>query len=294
MKIVRDKRLCADIDGAEFAQHLGARRRSAAILAGAGDFDHRRTERPPHRSFDHGHVLVVDQHHARERTDGRPVVDAMFERNRCLGLRRKGGIGRLLDRHEIAARLVEAGPVPGLAFGDVVLADVDHLLARLDLPLRPVKHDADAVDAVEKLNVVKDIALATVRLGEAEELTVAIDLGLPAGRQVAFEAGPVERRLSSQRPVCDHGPASPGRRAGQRTVEPVDVAHTEMCCMKGPEQAGVRVGPVSAHAGCCWARPCHWSSSRRRRRDARSRPRHKPKPRGRRGRRRWRDRSCRR
>src|SRR5512132_1866303 len=103
----------------------------------------------------------------------------------------------------ISPGLVHAGPVPGLASRHVVLADVDHLLACPDLPLRSIEDDADLVFAVQKLNVVKDITRTCGGAGKCQQLAVAIKLGLPPGGQIAFEPRLVERGRVEERTVGD-------------------------------------------------------------------------------------------
>ena len=224
MKIICDKGLGIDVDRPDLAQNLGARGRSAGGFAGGADLDHRQPDRAPDGSFDEGHALVVDQHRARERGHRRSIVDAVLERDGRLGLGQIAAVRRLVQREDVAAGLIEAGPIPGLAGRDVVLADVDQFLARADLPLRPVKHHAHPVLAVEELNVVKHIAVVGSRLGEAQQFVVAVDFGFPAGRQ-----SPSKRERSnavcafSGRLVIDR-PAAERRRAAQFAVEALDVA----------------------------------------------------------------------
>ena len=102
-----------------------------------------------------------------------------------------------MQRENVAVGLVESRPIPGLAGRRIVLPDIDQLVALADLALRAVKHDPNPVLAVEKLHVIKYIALVGRRLGKAEQLFVAVQLGFPSGGQVAFEAGSVEGRLAS-------------------------------------------------------------------------------------------------
>ena len=115
---------------------------------------------------------------------------------------------------------------------------------RSNLPLRSVEHHPDPVFAIQKLNVVKHIALIGRGLGEAEQLVVAIDFGLPARRQIAFETRAVERGLSVQRTIGDHGPAAPRRRACQAAIEALDVAEAEVGGVGGAEQVPVGIGAI--------------------------------------------------
>src|SRR4029079_10947258 len=199
-------------------------------------------------AFEEGQPLIVDQHHARKRADRRAIVDAMLDRHRGLGFGKQLRVRRFLQHQEIASGLADAGPVPGFARRDVILADVDQLVARSDLALRPVKNDLNSVLAVKELNVVKHIALAAARLGKAEELTVAVQLRLPSRRQVAFEMRAVEGRADGEWPIGDHRAAPAGDRAGEAAVETLDVAETEMGCLERPEQAAIGVRTKRTHA----------------------------------------------
>ena len=177
---------------------------SAVRFSGGADLDQRSADRAPHRALDEGQPLVVDEHCPRQHADRRAVVEPMFDRERRLRLGWSSSSGGFSQRDQVAAGLVGADPVPGLALGDVVLADVEQFfVAFADLALRTVEHHPNTVLAIEKLNVVKDITLRTIRLGKAEQLAVAIDLRFPAGRQVALDAGPVECCAGGQRPIGD-------------------------------------------------------------------------------------------
>src|SRR5262249_20346814 len=114
------------------------------------------------------------------------------------------------------------------------------------LPLRAVENDVDLVVAVQKLHIVKYIAVARIGLGESEQLSVAVDLRFPTGRKVALEASAVEGGLSHQRPIGHYGPAAARCRARKPIIEAFDVAESEMGSLERPEQMGVRVGTVSA------------------------------------------------
>src|SRR4051794_20459178 len=143
----------------------------------------------------------------------------MLDRNCGLRSRQGGRVGRLLKADQVAPRLIGAEPVPGLSGGNIVLTDVEQLLAFPNLALRAVEDDSDPVLAVEKLNIVKDIALRTIRFGKAEQLTVAIDLRLPTGRKVAFDARPVEGCPRCQRAIGHDRTAPGGGRARNPAVE---------------------------------------------------------------------------
>src|SRR5205823_6376209 len=96
-------------------------------------------------------------------------------------------------RDKVASGLICTQPVPGLPLRDIVLADIDQLIALADLTLGPVEHDPNAVLAIEELNVIEYVALRDVRLGKTEELSVAIDFSLAGGvdRALAIDPDPV-------------------------------------------------------------------------------------------------------
>ncbi|MEJ7776534.1 MAG: hypothetical protein WKF52_03925 [Sphingomicrobium sp.] len=204
-------RLGADIEGAELGEELRPGGATPAAVAGHGDFDQGRPGGAPDRAFDEGHPFVVDQHRPSQHPGRRAFVDAMLGRNCRLQLGKPVSFLRRLQGGGLAPRLVEAGPVPGLAGRDVILTDIEAFVAGPNLPLRAVKDDAEVVLAVEKLNIFKGITLPTVRSGKGKQLSVTVQLGLPPRREVAFEAGPVEAAGVGDRPVGDHCAAAADR-----------------------------------------------------------------------------------
>ena len=77
------------------------------------------------------------------------IVDAVLERQCRLCLWQSRCRPEAFQAQDVAAGLVEAGPIPGLARGHVVLADIDDFVAAADLPLRTVKEDLNLVLAIE-------------------------------------------------------------------------------------------------------------------------------------------------
>ena len=165
----------------------------------------------------------------------------MLDRNRGLRPRHFGQALLRPQRDDFSQRLVRSGPVPGLARRHVLLADVDQLLARSDLSLRPVQDDADLVLAVQKLHVFKDIARCPIGPGECQQLTVAIKLGLPADGQLALEPRFVERGGVEQRTVGDDCPAPVGGGPSEAAVEAGDVAEREMRGLQRPQESRLRI-----------------------------------------------------
>src|SRR4029079_2762041 len=132
-------------------------------------------------------------------------------------------------------RLVRTEPVPGLPLGDIVLRDVDQLLALADLALRPIQQDAHAVFAIEKLDVVEHVALRRIGLGKAKQLAIAVDLGLPAGGKIAFDPRSVERRSRGPRASGHARAATGGNRPCQTRIEALDIAESVLRGFEGAE-----------------------------------------------------------
>ncbi len=165
---------------------------------------------------------------------------------------RPGDIGVIWPLDEIdqvATRLIDPGPIPGLARGNVFLADVDRLAARLDLPLRPVKHDIDTIFPIQQLHLVKLVALVADIFGEAEQLAVAVEFSLPAGRQVALEASAIEAGRGEQRLVGHRHSAAIGAGAEQAAIVARDISKFEMSGVERAEQPAIGVRAEAAHPG---------------------------------------------
>src|SRR6476619_4695656 len=154
MKIVRDNGIYVDVNRAELAQELGVGSRPARRFARRADFEDGIAHRTADGALDEGQALVVNKHRPREHTNARAGIQPMFDRHRGLAAR-ISRVGRLFERNEVAAWLICAKPVPGLALWDVVLGDVDQFLALPDLPLRAIENDADGVLAIEQLHIVE-------------------------------------------------------------------------------------------------------------------------------------------
>jgi len=86
MEVACDQSFAADVHFPKLCKHLRMRRTPASAFPGDSGLDERRTDGAANRPFDEGHALVLDQHSARDRCDGRPVVDAMLDGNCRLGL----------------------------------------------------------------------------------------------------------------------------------------------------------------------------------------------------------------
>src|SRR5438270_145736 len=164
----------------------------------------------------------------------------MFQRD-CRLRGGQAGVGWLFEGDEVARRLIGADPIPGLPLRHVVFADIHQLVALANLALGPVKDDPDPVLAIQKLNIIKYIALRWVRLGETEQLAVAVELRFPAGRQVSFDPRPVERRPRRQRTGGDHGAAARSESAAQPAVEALNITKAEVSRLERAEQVPVRI-----------------------------------------------------
>src|SRR4051812_14979837 len=114
------------------------RRCPSGGFAGRTDLEHGAADGTPESSFDEGEALVVNEQCAREHTNARALIEAMFDRERRLRSW-EACIRRLLERNKVAARLICTEPVPGLALGHIVLRDVDQLFTLANLALRPIE-----------------------------------------------------------------------------------------------------------------------------------------------------------
>ena len=159
-----------------------------------------------------------------------------------------GIVDPAVEIDQIAAGLVDPGPIPGLARRRILLPDIDHFASRSDLPLGAVHHDIDAIFAVQQLHVVEMIALVAAGLGKSKQLAVAIQLRFPPDRQFAFESRAVEAGGGEQGLVGDRHAAAVGTAAEQAAVMPRYVAEFEMGRIERAEQPAVGVRAIGAEA----------------------------------------------
>jgi hypothetical protein len=191
-EISRFDRFGIEVHPAEAGKNLRTRRKPARRVAGDADFGQCGSDRAPDRPFDIGQSFVLELERLNRDLDRGFPVDTMGDIGGRLDARILGIAVELPEIEDVPPRLVDARPIPCLARWNVLLPDVDGFGAGADLPLWTVEDDVDLVVAVQKLNVVKQIALAFARPGEAEKDAVSIDFGIPSGRQVTFESGSIE------------------------------------------------------------------------------------------------------
>ena len=79
MKIICKNGLGAYVHRSNLAEELGVRGGAAAGFPRRADFDQSSSDRAAYGPFYEGHPLVVDEHHARERSHRRAVVDAVLD-----------------------------------------------------------------------------------------------------------------------------------------------------------------------------------------------------------------------
>src|SRR5206468_11028258 len=115
-----------------------------------------------HRAFDKGEALVANEHGSSQHADRRAGIEPMFYHDRSLRLRLVDLVWGPCERDQVSLGLSGADPIPGLALGHVLLPDLVQALPRLHLALGSIEDHADPVFAVEKLDVVKYIALGRV------------------------------------------------------------------------------------------------------------------------------------
>jgi hypothetical protein len=149
---------------------------------------------------------------------------------------------------ETVAGVVADEPVIDLPLGRQGVADVQAPRLAAALPLRTVELQAEQVQAEEQRDVEELVEPVRPRPGVGQEVLAAVELHLPARRQLAAEALAVELRRQLERNVAD-GEAGPGIRQGDQVETRVqDVADGHLARAEESEELAVGIFPAEAEA----------------------------------------------
>ena len=142
---------------------------------------------------------------------------------------------------QIAAFVEDPGPVPGLAGRDAF--DPDRLAGPVmaDLALRAIEHHVELVLAELQFDIGEFVApVAAIGLIGPQH-AVAVQFGIPAGRQSAAQRGGSESRGQVERAVGNEGAAAIGALRGKRAGRGIDIAEGQLGRAQRPQHPTRRI-----------------------------------------------------
>src|SRR6185312_15922458 len=142
---------------------------------------------------------------------------------------------------KVGVLLVEQKAVAGLAGAHRGGGDIDRLFLLPPLSLRAIEDEAEVIEAGDRRDVQELIPAVDAAGLEIEQIGAAIELDLPAHRQLAAQRDALQIGEAVQRERGEHGATAGHAVADQRQGRRGDVAKRELARVDRPEQAAARI-----------------------------------------------------
>ena len=116
------------------------------------------------------------------------------------------------------------------------------------MSLGSIENNLKPVLSILKRGIEEFVAAVGAVLGKGNELTVAVQLGIPAARQFTAQIDLVETVRAFDGTIGDHNTAPRARYSHKGCREPLHIACCHCRCLQRPEQSALGIGAIGLNA----------------------------------------------